>query len=214
MKIYLVKEVVDNQIEVVGCKERNSVWNSAEKNSDFTYPWEDDVAPNTTFMALHDSKNFYFRYEVEATKVNTFVDKNHKLEVVDSERVELFFCRNKKLNPYYCLELDAHGRVLDYVTRYYRNFDYEWSWEENNLKVKASEYKGGYVVEGAITLDSLRKYELLKNNEMLTGLYRGYCTTLPTAGTGAQLRWISWINPEVEEPDFHIPSSFGKLIFE
>ncbi len=211
MKEYLVKNI-NRQVEITAGAERGNIWDNADINTDFAYACGDDNPPKTTFMALHDNEYLYFRYEAKVAQVLTFTVEDHKMEVVDSERVELFFCRDKELNPYYCLELDARGRVLDYVTSYYRNFDYEWSWKKGHLNICANEYAGGYVVEGAISLMSLREYGVLKGNEMLTGLFRGYCTALPEAGRKAQLRWISWVNPKIEKPDFHIPEVFGKLI--
>lgn len=209
MKIYKVKRIPSNQL-AMNSKLMNPIWEEANVTNDFSFPWEDESVPSTCFRALYDDTNFYFRFDVEDANVLTHVVKDHKMEVVDSDRVEIFFRQDEKLNPYYCLEMDARGRVLDYVTKYYRDFDYEWQWPgSENLKVEASEDKKGYVVEGAISLSSLRELGLLKNNTLEAGLYRGYCMELPNPE--ADLRWISWVDPKVETPDFHIPSSFGLL---
>lgn len=213
MKTYTVNKIKNDCLNISG-EHMDSVWNEAEVNTDFSYPWENCEAPLTTFRALYDDENFYFRFDVEDENVLTFVDQNHKMEVVDSDRVEIFFRRDKELNPYYCLEMDAHARVLDYVTNYYRKFDYNWAWPENKLEVKASNNDKGYVVEGSIKLSSLRELGLLNGNVLEAGLYRGYCMELPAQDKEADLRWISWVKPDAEEPDFHIPSSFGKLILK
>ncbi|MCZ4694033.1 endoxylanase [Ancylomarina euxinus] len=212
MKTYSVKRISSNQL-TLDTDLIHPVWEQANINSDFTFPWEQQTPPKTSFRALYDNEYFYFRFDVEDDNVLTHVKEDHKMEVVDSDRVEIFFRQNDKMNPYYCLEMDARGRVLDYVTRYYRVFDYEWQWPGfDNLSVKASENNEGYIVEGAISLSSLKDLGLLKDNVLEAGLYRGYCMRLPNPE--AELRWISWVNPEVEEPDFHIPSSFGKLELE
>jgi hypothetical protein len=214
MNEYIVKRITQGSLEITG-KEMNSIWEMANVNSDFSYPWENEKAPVTNFRALHDDEYFYFRYDVEDENVLTFVDEDHKMEVVHSDRVEIFFRQNEKLNPYYCLEMDARGRVLDYVTKFYRDFDYEWSWPESkDLNVKASVNAHGYVVEGAIKLSSLEELGLIKNRVLEAGLYRGYCMNLPIGEAEADLRWISWVKPDSEDPDFHIPSSFGKLKLE
>jgi hypothetical protein len=214
MQEYIVKRISQGVLAIVG-KEMNSVWEIANVNSDFSYPWENEKAPKTNFRALHDDEYFYFRFDVEDDNVLTYVDQDHKMEVVHSDRVEIFFRQDEKLNPYYCLEMDAHGRVLDYVTRYYRDFDYEWSWPESkDLDVKASANTNGYVVEGAIKLSSLEALGLLKDRVLEAGLYRGYCMSLPEGNKEAYLRWISWVKPESKDPDFHIPSSFGSLKLE
>ena len=214
MKIYNVKKIAFNQLTVEGTI-MNPIWEQANINSDFSFPWEHEESPKTTFRALYDDENLYFRFDVQDDNVLTYVREDHKMEVVDSDRVEIFFRQDDKLNPYYCLEMDARGRVLDYTTRYYRDFDYEWQWPQTgNLSIKASEKKDSYVVEGSISLDSLKELGVLKNNQLEAGLYRGYCMSLPEENNAANLRWISWVNPEVEKPDFHIPSSFGKLVLE
>ncbi len=212
MNTYSVKRIASN-LQTLDSKAMNPIWEQANVNSDFSFPWEEKTPPKTSFRALYDNEFFYFRFDVEDDNVLTHVKDDHKMEVVDSDRVEIFFRQDEKLNPYYCLEMDARGRVLDYVTRYYRDFDYEWQWPaSDNLSVKASENKEGYIVEGAISLSSLKELGLLKDNVLEAGLYRGYCMKLPNPE--AELRWISWVNPAVEEPDFHIPSSFGKLELE
>ena len=212
MKIYSVKRIASNEL-TLDPNLMSPIWEQANLTSDFSFPWEAQTPPKTSFRGLYDDDYFYFRFDAEDDNVLTHVKDDHKMEVVDSDRVEIFFRQDDKLNPYYCLDMDARGRVLDYVTRYYRDFDYEWQWPgSENLSVKASENKDGYVVEGAIRISSLKELGLLKNNVLEAGLYRGYCMQLPNPE--AELRWISWVNPEVKEPDFHIPSSFGKLILE
>tara|TARA_R110001583_G_scaffold8896_2_gene41994 strand:- start:46032 stop:46676 length:645 start_codon:yes stop_codon:yes gene_type:complete len=212
MKIYSVKQIASNELKLNGNSE-NPIWEQAGIISDFSFPWENRTAPKTIFRALYDDKYFYFRFDVEDENVLTFVKDNHKMEVVHSDRVEMFFRQDENLDPYYCLEMDALGRVLDYKTRYYRNFEYEWSWPgPESIVVKASETSKGYIVEGKITLSSLKELGLLNDNILQAGLYRGYCMRLPNPE--GKLRWISWINPKVDKPDFHIPSSFGLLKFE
>ncbi|MFA9370831.1 MAG: carbohydrate-binding family 9-like protein [Labilibaculum antarcticum] len=213
MTEYIVKRIKANMLNLTG-GQMHPVWEMANINTDFSYPWEEEKAPKTTFRALHDDNNLFFRFDAEDENVRTFVDEDHKMEVVNSDRVEIFFRQDDKLKPYYCLEMDSHSRVLDYVTRYYRDFDYQWEWPEGNLEVKASENSKGYVVEGSIKLSSLKEFGLLKKNRIEAGLYRGYCMGLPEGNKEADLRWISWVKPDSEEPDFHIPSSFGRLKLE
>jgi hypothetical protein len=163
-----------------------------------------------TFRALWDDDRFYFRFDVESTHIRTYVKDNHKMEVVDSDRVEIFFRRNDRLDPYYCLEMDPLGRVMDYRAFFYRIFEYGWQWPGNNqLKVKSTKVESGYIVEGSITLASLRDLELLNNNELQAGLYRGEC--LKTDDSQPGFEWISWVKPDSDHPDFHIPSSFGVI---
>ncbi len=163
-----------------------------------------------SFRALWDDDRFYFRFDVESILVRTYLAENHKMEVLDSDRVEIFFRRNDRLDPYYCLEIDALGRVLDYRASFYRIFEYEWQWPGNNqLKVESAQIESGYIVEGSITLASLRDLALLDNNELQAGLFRGECLKVRDPQSG--FSWISWVKPDSDQPDFHIPSSFGVI---
>ena len=85
----------------------------------------------------------------------------------------------------------------------------EWSWPEGEVTVKATINDTGYILEFAISKKSLRTFDLIKNNKIEAGLYRGECVQLE--GDKAEFKWISWVKPDSETPNFHIPSSFGVL---
>ncbi len=182
-------------------------WAKSPALTSFIYPWEKESPPATIFRALHDTKYFFFRFDVIDTEILVNKDSNNKLAVLDSDRVEIFFKSDDEMNPYYGLELDPVGRVLDYKAAYYREFDYTWYWD--GIRVRSQYTLNGYRVWGRIPLDSLRGYHLLKTNIIKAGLFRGKCI----AGQDEEIsfKWISWIKPDSEVPDFHIPSSFGEL---
>jgi hypothetical protein len=185
-------------------------WERANELKAFVYPWSPEMPPEITFRALWDKLRFYFRFDVVAPEVLTYVLNNNKMEVVHSDRVEIFFRSDARLDPYYCLEMDPLGRVLDYRTRFYRQFEYQWQWPgKKQLLVRAAMTESGYWVEGSMSLGSLRKLGLLENNRLQAGLYRGQCLRL--TGQQAEFKWISWVRPDSERPDFHIPSSFGTI---
>lgn len=186
-------------------------WKEAGVLTRFSYPWEDATPPKTSFQAMYDDDNFYFRYEVTDPHMLTYVDTNDKMEVVNSERVEIFFQVDEKLETYYCLEMDPLGRVLDYKAHFYRNMEFDWEWPADALTVETQRTEQGYLLNGSITLESLKNLGILKGNKMVAGLYRGHCVKLE--GTNADLRWISWIDPKTPEPDFHVASSFGIMQF-
>ncbi len=212
MKQYRVKRVESKLMSFEG-EYINSQWEQANILSDFTFPWEDQSAPKMDFRALHDTDFLYFRFDVENTNNISYIKDNHKMEVVNSDRVEIFFRQDEDLDPYYCLEMDARGRILDYSTRYYRDFNYDWKWPNSGcLSVNTFENHLGYVVEGNVSLSSLKNLGLLKDKSLQVGLYRGYCTKL--IESKAEFKWISWLKPKSEKPDFHIPSSFGLLKLE
>jgi len=69
----------------------NPVWEQANVNVDFSFPWEDVRAPKTSFRALYDDNYFYFRFDVDDDNILIHVKEDHKMEVVNSDRVEIFF---------------------------------------------------------------------------------------------------------------------------
>jgi hypothetical protein len=185
-------------------------WDQAIVLNEFTYPWPEERAGNITFRALWNDFRFYFRFDVLSSDVKVFSETNHKMEVIESDRVEIFFRTDSNLNPYYCLEMDPLGRMLDYRARYYRQFEYNWQWpDEDQIGITASVSEAGYAVEGSISMASLNQLSLLTGHELQAGLYRGECTGI-TEKKG-RFKWISWVKPESEKPDFHIPSSFGVI---
>jgi hypothetical protein len=163
-----------------------------------------------TFRALWDDARFHFRFDVETPRALTYVHENNKIEVVDSDRVEIFFKSDDRLDPYYCLEMDPLGRILDYRASFYRKFEYEWQWPGNNqLQIHSNFTEQGYRVEGSITLASLNDLNLLNDNILQAGLFRGEC--LKVRDPDSAFAWISWVKPDSPRPDFHIPSSFGVI---
>lgn len=207
---YIVKKIKQGSINFINNK--NSAWGKANELNDFSYPWQSDAAPATSFKALWDGQWLYCRYEVKDDSVLVLVKKNEKLEIGASDRVEIFFNINDSMQPYYCLEMDANGRVLDYTANYYRKMNYNWQWPKDQLKVKAQRTSTGYVVEAAISIQSLKDLGLLLNNKLHAGLFRAECKGF--LNNRSDLRWISWIKPSSQQPDFHIPSAFGTLILQ
>ena len=184
-------------------------WSNSNLLTDLISPWR-EAPSNTTFQALWDDHYFYFKFEVLEDNILIYREKDLEEEVVGSERVEIFFRQDEELNPYYCLEMDASGRVFDYKAAHYREFEREWSWPKDQLIVEASQSNGGYTVTGKISLESLEELGLLKDNKLQAGLFRGRC--LQAGGGDATFHWISWVHPETEQPDFHVASSFGELV--
>lgn len=204
---YSIKKI-DNHLSITG-KGDDPLWQRARPLTDFRYPWENETAPPTTFKALHNDDWVYFLFIVTDDDVNIRKETNHKTEVAASSRAEIFFRIDQRLTPYYCLEIDPLGRVLDYEANYYRNFDMSWSWPQDQLIIKTQQKNDGYIVEFAISKKSLQQLKLLKNNTLEAGLFRANCAF--QANGEPDFKWISWLQPDAKTPDFHIASSFGIL---
>lgn len=210
MKSYSVRRInADLKLSGEGS---DPLWREAVVLSDFRYPWEKESPPATRFRALHNDAWLYCLFEVADKNVHVFRDKNDKSEVASSSRAEIFFRLDEKLTPYYCLEMDPDGRVMDYRATHYRKFDLGWSWPAGHLIVKTERNQNGYTIELAVSKASLKELGSLKGNILEAGLFRGDC--FPKKEGRPDFKWISWMIPESKTPDFHIPSSFGALKLE
>ena len=208
LKTYTVNKV-NKEIELTGIGS-DIAWQEANELTDFFYPWREETAPQTSFKALYSETHLYFLYRATDPEIIAKERGLGERDAVDSDRVEIFFKSDDNMNPYYALEMDALGRVLDTEGRYYRNIDYDWDWPAGQLVLKASTDAQGYWVEGSITFQSLRQLGMYKDDHILkAGLYRGEYVT--ESNGDIITKWISWVRPDAVEPDFHIPSSFGIL---
>lgn len=185
-----------------------SDWNTLESSVDLSYPWQLKEYPSTSFKAYYDEAYLYFQFYAHGPDPLVYVNDNHKLEVRHSERVEIFFRGDETMKPYYCLEMDPHGRVLDYRADYYRVFDREWSWPDD-LELVILQEEGHYTLSGKLRLTTLEKLGLLKDKQLEVGLYRGHCTEI--INEQGIIKWSTWIDPKTDEPDFHVPGSFGVI---
>jgi hypothetical protein len=190
----------------------NAFWKKASELSDFSFPWEAEVPQRTTFKALHNDSTIYCLFDVDDDQISVFEGTNDKIDVVSSSRAEIFFKIDDRLTPYYCLEIDPKGRVLDYEGNYYRKFNFGWSWPDNGLVIKSRIRERGYSIEIAITKTSLQKLNLISKKTLQTGLFRADCKLL--SNDERAFKWISWVAPDSTTPDFHIPSAFGILQLE
>ncbi|MCB9014029.1 MAG: endoxylanase [Bacteroidales bacterium] len=187
---------------------KDEFWSGCEVLTDFSYPWHGEPAPSMVFRALHDKRYLFFRFDVIDSEIHIEKSSTDKMAVLESDRVELFFRRDSDMKPYFGLEMDPSGRLLDYKAGFYREFDYSWRWK--GIEIQSEYTVNGYCVRGRITLDSLKALELLKKGKIETGIFRGKC--LLNESNNKEFKWISWVRPESEKPDFHIPSAFGEII--
>jgi len=208
MKKYNVNYIENNKLDLTG-KGEDALWQKAEILNDFVSAWDKKEPAKIEFKALWDAEKLYFNFKVFDNKVHINQQDDGVESIGNSDRVELFFRTDASLNPYYCLEIDPTPRIMDFIAYPNKNFDFNWNWPKNDITVKSNIQKNFFTVEGSISLGSLRKFNLIKENKIETGIFRAKynkqkdSTFKPT--------WISWVNPKSETPNFHIPSSFGVL---
>lgn len=211
LKTYTVKQIEQKQLQITG-KGNHSLWNKANKLLDFCSPWDSEKMKPIEFKALCDSETLFFCFKVEDADLHIDTTDNTIKSINVSDRVELFFRSNELLDPYYCLEIDPTARIMDFRARPNKQFDFNWNWPSDDIKVKSFIGSNYFTVEIAISLASLTELGLLNEGKIETGIYRakynkqhdGSCEPI----------WITWVNPNTESPNFHTPSSFGVLHLE
>ncbi len=187
-------------------------WADADVLSDFSFPWLTRKAPRTEFRALWDDSNFYFCFAVEDTDLVLNDSGYPDMAVLGSDRVEIFFSPTVDLSePYYGIEMEPRGEVYDYIGVFHRKFGPEWKMPGLEFSGEIRD-KDGYTVTGRIPMASLKELNCIQDGVAVAGVYRAEFSHKPEGGI--QEDWISWVDPETEVPDFHVPSSFGRFIFE
>ncbi|WP_286968870.1 sugar-binding protein [Flavobacterium sp. UBA4854] len=209
MKEYHVEIIDKNEKNVTQILD-SFFWEKANCLTDFTSPWNNDPVLKIEFRALWDLDYLYFNFQVFDSEVYIDRKDNSTDSICNSDRVELFFRKDEKLSPYYCLEMDVDARILDFEAYPNWNFDYNWKWPEKQLEIQSVKEQNSFTVVGRISIASLEKLDLIHDNIMEVGVYRA---KFSKDGNGNyEPTWISWINPNTAEPNFHIASSFGKFV--
>ena len=211
VKKYTVKQIKHQQLEITG-KGDHSLWNKANKLLDFCSPWDTEKIKPIEFKALCDSETLFFCFKVEDADLHIDTTDNTIKSINESDRVELFFRTNDLLDPYYCLEIDPTARIMDFRARPNKQFDFNWNWPSNDIEVKSFIGSNSFTVEIAISLASLTELGLLNEGKIETGIYRAKYNKQQDGSY--EPTWITWVNPNTESPNFHIPSSLGELYIE
>ncbi|GAA4309523.1 carbohydrate-binding family 9-like protein [Compostibacter hankyongensis] len=172
--------------------------------------WENDKGDNTSFRACFSRDYFYFSFKVEDTTpvVAKYTDEN---SVAAGDRVELFFSADANMHDYYCMEISPEARVLDYQASYYRIFDSDWNMP--GADIRSQRHENGYSIEGRLPLrffKRLARSASIKGRSIRAGIFRA---DKKGGGTDTGFTWFTWKTPQVDTPDFHIPSALGVFQF-
>ncbi|WP_233588599.1 MULTISPECIES: sugar-binding protein [unclassified Flavobacterium] len=211
MKEYDV-HLIENKDLTVSGKGDDIAWAEAQILTDFCSPWNTKKVTETTFKALWNRDKLFFNFTVLDTEIHIEKQDESFESIGISDRVELFFRTDNGLNPYYCLEIDTSGRIMDFIAYPNKNFDFSWNWPKNDLVVKSSVQANTFMVEGSISIESLKSLNLIKNNIIETGVFRAKYSK--AQNECYEPNWITWVNPNTETPNFHIASSFGVFILK
>ena len=206
-KIYEIVYLPEANIQIDGRSDELD-WRNATVLRDFTFPWKDATPPPTEFRAIVDDDSLYFSYRVHDDDIVLAEPFEKKTDAIGEDRIEIVISRDRELSHYFSAEIDPLGRAFDFQASHHRQFDFSWQWP--GLKTAGRLTDGGYEVEGSIplaTLESLGIPSLLSGREIVIGLFRA---EFSHAADGQIIEdWISWVDPDIPDPDFHVPAAFG-----
>ncbi|MEX0313656.1 MAG: carbohydrate-binding family 9-like protein [Allomuricauda sp.] len=211
MKSYTILKVNEDD-NIINSLDDN-IWQKANILNEFSQPWRSEPMQETTFRALHTDEYLYLRYDVKDNDLIIYDGYQKKRDIIRSDRVEIFIRKDEELKTYYCLEVDPNGAVLDFAASNYRVFDDNWTWPKGHLHTVGKILDDGYRLDMIISKESLKDLELLKDDTLEAGIFRADTDVLPDAeNPDGDFKWITWVDPNTKEPDFHVPTSFGKLV--
>ena len=212
---YKVQRIAYGKINVDGVADE-SVWDQANSLLPaIGSPWRNKNPQNTEFKALWDGSTLYYSFIlVDADKVS-LRDIENELDIGREDRVEIFIANIDRdfgcdLRQYIGLETDYSGRVIDFTAIPYRQFDFSWTAQTHSV---ASNVAGNsIVVEGAIAIEELAQLGVspAEPSQLNVGVFRGDFSSL----TASEPEWLSWVDPETPQPDFHVCSAFGVFRLE
>ncbi|MHB8900643.1 MAG: carbohydrate-binding family 9-like protein [Thermoguttaceae bacterium] len=207
-KTYAVQTVKPAAITIDGLL-GDAEWPADGWERGFKFPWLERQTPRTEMCCVCDGRSLLFAFLCdESDLVLRGAVPEVESTVADGDRVEMFFAKDPALHEYYCFEMSPAATVLDYRASFYRKFDH--SWDCPGLLLRAGTRRGGYVVEGSIPLTTLKEMcgaDFSQGQPIRVGAFRAeYSHQDPDAPEAA---WISWVHPQVEKADFHIPSALG-----
>ena len=181
------------------------VWEKVPVLKSFSAPWTDNRQDETAFQCYLSPHYFYFRFQVPDQTLTMHEPFLKKLDVCDEDRAEIFLSATSGMETYYSMEIDPRGRALDYVTNYYRQFDYDWSFSTLQIETQIEDW--GYIVAGRLSTA-----EMLQLGIPLDGFYMGVFRA--DFDGPKNVVWYSLLRVEREKADFHIPEMLYRVSVE
>jgi len=178
------------------------VWERVPQQKVFSAPWSEDKTDETVFQCYLSPHYFYFKFQVPDETITLAEPFRKKLDVCDEDRAEIFLSATPGMETYYCMEIDPEGRALDYVSGYYRQFDYEWSF--STLQIETTIEDTRYIVAGRLSTAEMMQLGL-PLDDFYMGVFRA-----DFAGP-KDVVWYSLLRVEREQADFHIPEMLYKV---
>ncbi len=163
-------------------------------------PWS-GLDNDTRFCCHSTAERFFFQFEVSDSTLTRTDPFTNERDVDPEDRVEVFFAADGKLKkPYYCAEIDAEGRIMDYKAEYYRQFDFDWDFA--TMETRAMLTPWGYRVAGSVSRSELESLGMDLEKGFWMGVFQG------EASPDRDMLWYSLVPTDDASPDFHQPKVF------
>ncbi len=188
------------------CSNLKSIHNSKRsKQLSLTNPWSKTKKDHSEIYIYTSKSHFHFKFTVKDSNIIARKSEINFNGIGTSDRVELFLACDMQLKKYYGMEIDPEGRIHSFKAKYYRQFDFDWSWPNNALTINHKIEKNGYVIKGKIKLAYLDSLDLIRNDNLHIGLFRA---DYYDKEDNTKVHWYTWKDPKTSSPDFHVPSAF------
>lgn len=175
-------------------------WKGEEILQGFYAPWSKKT-DDTKFACFISPQYFYFRFWVSDTSLCLNDNYKTKKDVAPEDRAEIFFAPDKDLaRPYYCAEIDALGRNMDYSVQYAnKSFHYEWAF--NSMQIHHEKDANGYKITGRVLCAELKKLGINLRHFYL-GVHRA------DFSTDGKVIWYTLLQTNLPRANFHQPATF------
>lgn len=199
---YFAIQYLNDEVAIDSTLLDNPIWDNLTPVDGLINPWNNDCKDQTQIRCFATKEHLFFKYDVVDTTVFFVQNFQTKRDIEKGDRVEVFFSATKDLNIYYCAEVGPNAHVLDYEAKYYRDLNFDWSFE--NLKPFARINDDGYTVVICVPRAELESRDIQLDKGFYMGLFRAEFRA------DNEPEWFSYLDSDDPEPDFHTP----KVMFE
>lgn len=166
------------------------------------------AVPGTRAWLWWNELGLWFAFAVKDEQLVAAPPTADEHAVDAQDRVEVFLWPEGS-RRYFCLEIAPDGAVHDYAARVYRRFDDAWA--AVGAESASRRTDDGYNVEGFVPAAALRRMGVKAwhaGTRFRLGLFRADFRP----GAPDVPRWLTWVDPELPQADFHVPGAFAPVV--
>lgn len=169
-------------------------------------PWAEFSSPyNTYAQVVYDDIGLYVHLKTDE-KFLRAVNTEKNSDVCDDSCMEFFFSPDAEDTRYFNIEINPIGTMLVYVSDGRDNFN-KIDFSEELFDVKSIITVNGWELYYKVPFSFIRKHFNKITNTMYGNFYKCGNKTIHE-------HYACWNPIEIEFPEFHCRSYFGKLVFK